>query len=369
MAASPASADATLPQLHGWGRTGLRGREHLGEDLVRLTRPDDVDGTPGAPISRGLGRSYGDASLPPADRPDAIGTRFADRILGFDPATGRLHAEAGLSLLAINRLFLPRRFAAPVLPGTQYVTLGGMIAADVHGKNHHVDGCFGQHVDALRLRLADGTIRWCQPDDDRDPDAAALFWATVGGMGLTGHILEAIVRLKPIPSPWIWSESARVPDLDAFLAGLRHAADDWPYTVGWIDLVRRGRGMGRGILIRGRWAEPHEAPAAPPRFGPARLTVPLTAPSWVLNRLSVTLFNLAYFHKHPRRARRSIVHPQSFFHPLDGVRHWNRLYGRAGFTQHQCVLPRAAGDDAVRALLERVTDAGAASFLSVIKDC
>lgn len=345
----------SLKSLSGWGRLAVPGREILSEDLERITR--DV------PLSRGLGRSYGDSSLPPSDRREVAGSRLADRILGFDPATGLLRAEAGLSLYELNRLFLPRGWTSPVLTGTQYVTLGGMVAADVHGKNHHVDGTFGAHVERLRLRLADGRI--VRASRDEEPD---LFRATLGGMGLTGHILEVEVRLQKIPSPWVWVESERVGDLDAFLAGLAAAARDWPLTMGWIDCLTRGRHMGRGILYRGRWAEPGEAPAAPPA-PKRRLRVPFDFPGWALNRLSMRLFNALVYWKHVPRRKAGISHPEPFFQPLDAILDWNRIYGRRGFTQHQSVIPEQSGAAGVRRFFDLLTRLGAASFLCVIKDC
>ncbi len=338
--------------LSGWGRLPSPGVELLSEDLGAVTR--------GVPLSRGLGRSYGDASLPPADDPRVAGTRLADRILAFDPETGRLRAEAGLALGELSRIFLPRGFSAPVLTGTQHVTLGGMVAADVHGKNHHRDGTFGAHVRRLKLRLAGGEVVWCSRREKQD-----LFLATVGGMGLTGHILEVEVRLERIPSPWISAESEQMPDLDRFLAGLKEAASEWPFTVGWIDTLKRGRHMGRGILIRGRWANPEEAPSSPPA-PKLRLPVPFEAPSWALNRFSVRAFNTVYYWKQLRRLKTGIMHPESFFHPLDFVLDWNKIYGRRGFTQYQCVIPEL---DRVRGFLELLTRQGVPSFLSVIKDC
>jgi decaprenylphospho-beta-D-ribofuranose 2-oxidase len=341
--------------LSGWGRVPAPGREVRSEDLEALTR--------GAVLCRGLGRSYGDSSLPPPGEPVVAGTPLADRILSFDPATGVLRAEAGFSLFELNRIFLPRLFCAPVAPGTQFITLGGMVAADVHGKNHHRDGCFGRHVLSLRMRVADGTIVECSPE--KEPD---LFRATLGGMGLTGHILEVSCRLTPIPSPWIWRESERIGDIDRFIDALKEAGPRWPYTMGWIDCLSRGRGMGRGILLRGRWAQPDEAPRHPPR-PLARPTVPFVLPRWVISRASVTAFNTVYYHAHPRRVRRGIQHPESFLYPLDVIRHWNRLYGPRGFTQYQCVLPESAGHGAARRFLELLTGRGGASMLCVIKDC
>jgi decaprenylphospho-beta-D-ribofuranose 2-oxidase len=341
-------------QIAGWGRHSVAGVEVRSEDLEAASR--DV------PLSRGLGRSYGDASLPAADRPRALNTTLADRILGFDEQTGVLHAEAGLSLEEMNRLFLPRRWFTPVTPGTKYVTLGGMVASDVHGKGQHRQGCFGHHVLALRMRVADGRVLVCGPDQERE-----LFLATVGGMGLTGHILEVTVRMQRVPSPWIVQRSERIPNLDAFLAGLERAAEEWPYTVGWIDCLAQGASMGRGNLISGRWATPEEAPADPPKPG-RRFQLSFDYPSWVLNRASIAAFNELKYRSQLRASSDSVVDPEGFFYPLDRIRHWNRLYGTRGFTQYQCVLPREAGPQAVHRLMSTLTQRGGASFLAVIKD-
>ncbi|HEU0108109.1 MAG TPA: FAD-binding oxidoreductase [Vicinamibacteria bacterium] len=341
--------------LSGWGRVPVPGREVRSEDLEALTRD--------AVLCRGLGRSYGDSSLPPPGRPVVAGTPLADRILAFEGATGRLRAEAGFSLFDLNRIFLARGFCAPVAPGTQFITLGGMVAADVHGKNHHRDGCFGRHVSRLRMRVADGTIVECSPEHECD-----LFRATLGGMGLTGHILEVECRLTPIPSPWIWRESERIADIDRFIEALKEAGPRWPYTMGWIDCLSRGRSLGRGILMRGRWAERAEAPPDPPR-PKSRPAIPFVFPGWVISRASVRAFNALYYHRHRPGVERGIVHPESFLYPLDVIRHWNRMYGPRGFTQYQCVLPDTAGHGAARRFLELLTSRGGASMLCVIKDC
>ncbi|HEV7499157.1 MAG TPA: FAD-binding oxidoreductase [Vicinamibacteria bacterium] len=341
--------------LSGWGRLPVAGREVRSEDLERLTRD--------AVLVRGLGRSYGDSSLPPPTHPVVAGSALADRLLAFDPATGVLRAEAGFTLFELNRIFWPRGFCAPVAPGTQFITLGGMVAADVHGKNHHRDGSFGNNVLSLKMRVADGRIVTCARDVETD-----LFHATLGGMGLTGHVLEVECRLLPIPSPWIAVESERITDIDRFIAALKDAGPGWPYSMGWIDCLKRGRGMGRGILAKGRWAEPGEAP---PRLPPPkrRPSVPFVLPSWVVNRASVQLFNALLYASHFPRVKRTIMHPESFFYPLDFIREWNRLYGPRGFTQYQCVLPEAAGVNAARRFLELLTRRGGASMLCVIKDC
>ena len=346
------SDEATIA---GWGRVSAPGRELRSDDLVRLTA--------GATLSRGLGRSYGDSSLPPPSVRAVAGTVLGDRVLAFDPATGRMRAEAGLSLDALTRMLLPRGWFVPVTPGTAYVTLGGMVAADVHGKNHHVDGCFGAHVEALRLRVADGRIVDCAPDREGD-----LFRATVGGMGLTGHILEVAFRMTRVPSPWILGESVRAAGIDALLAELEQSSAAWPFTVAWVDGVARGGGLGRGIVHRGRWADPSEAPAgapAPPR--PVR--VPCDLPAGTLNRATVGLFNAALYRQHGRSARRPVQSPYRFFHPLDRLADWYRLYGRRGLTQHQSVIPHERGPAAVRGLLEILARRRACVPLCVIKNC
>jgi decaprenylphospho-beta-D-ribofuranose 2-oxidase len=346
---------ASEPTLSGWGRVPVPGREVRSEDLEELTRE--------AVLSRGLGRSYGDSSLPPPSQRVVAATPLADRVLAFDPATGLLRAEAGLSLREINRLFLPRGFFGPVTPGTHFLTLGGMVAADVHGKNHHRDGTFGAHVTRLRMRVADGRILEFSREVNAD-----LFRATLGGMGLTGHILEVEARLARVPSPWMWTESERIEDIDHFVPALKEAGRTWPHTVGWIDCLSRGRLMGRGILYRGRWAEPHEAPrrASAPRRRPS---LPVVLPGWVMSRAVVRTFNALYYGAHLPHRRRGLQHPEAFFFPLDAIGHWNRLYGPRGFTQYQCVLPDAAGPGAARRFLEVLTGRGGASFLCVIKDC
>ena len=344
-----------MRQISGWGRhPRVLAEERLGEDLERLTA--------GVVLTRGLGRSYGDASLPAREGAAVACTRLADRILRFDPRSGLLRAESGLSLARLLELMLPRGFVSPVLPGTQYVTLGGMVAADVHGKNHHRAGSFGDHVRSLRMRVADGRI--LEVNERSEPE---LFHATIGGMGLTGHILEVELTLDRIPSPWIWREHERAADLDALLEGLARASAEWPFTVAWVDCLSRGRALGRGIVIKGRWAAPEEAPAATRARTPRRPGVPFEAPGWVLSRPSVRAFNALYYRWLGAPSARGIVDPHHFFFPLDAIADWNLLYGRRGFTQYQCVVP--AGDRAATwRLFEVLSRSGGASFLAVVKD-
>lgn len=346
---------STTPTLEGWGRLPAPGREILSTDLEALTK--------GATLSRGLGRSYGDSSLPASPDDKIACTRLADRILSFDETTGVLRAEAGLSLFELNRLFLPRRWFTPVTPGTKFVTLGGMVASDVHGKNHHVEGCFGAHVRALKMRLADDSLIECSPTEHAD-----LFYATIGGMGLLGHILEVEFVMHRITTPWIRMESERVRDIDGFLGALERGATMWPMTMGWIDCLSRGSALGRGVLMAGRWATEEEAGRRPFKASP-QITMPVELPNWALNPLTASLFNDLYYWKHFEHRRDVVVGTDPFFYPLDAILEWNKGYGRRGFTQYQCVLPRKAGPSAVREFLERLTKTGAASPLCVIKDC
>ena len=338
--------------LAGWGRIKKPGKEVLSEDLRSLTAD--------AVLSRGLGRSYGDSSLPPPGHLEVATTTLADRILAFDETTGVLRAEAGLSLRELRRLFLPRLWFTPVTPGTQDVTLGGMVAADVHGKNHHVEGTFGAHVRSLLVRVADGRLIDCSPSVESE-----LFWATVGGMGLTGHILEVEFTMKRIPSAWIVEDRERFADPDALIAALKQSASAWPFTVGWMDCLPGG--FGRSLLARGRWAETHEAPPHPPPEL-RKITVPLEFPSWVLNRWSMGAFNALTYRLQGRAPKRA-SHPEEFFYPLDKLLGWNRIYGPRGFIQYQCVLPTVSGLSSVHRFLEVLVAQSAAPFLCVVKDC
>jgi len=343
-----------MTELSGWGRYPVvDGTERVSENFEAATA--------GAALSRGLGRSYGDASLPASAGDVVANSRRADRILGFDPDTGVLRAEAGLSLRELNRVFLRRGFASPVSPGTQYVTLGGMVAADVHGGNHHVAGTFGEHVRSLRMRVADGRV--LEVSEQTEPE---LFRATLGGMGLTGHVLEVELQMQRIPSAWLYTETRRVADIDDLVETLLESSRRWPMTKTWFDSTKRGPGMGRGFAIVGRWAEPGEAPPEPPLLR-ERLSVP-PLPIGLVNALTVNVFNKLWFHSQSR-PRAAIEHPQAFFWPLDGLLHWNRLYGPRGFAQYQCVLPIERDTRVVRRFFAAMTRRGCPSPVSVIKDC
>jgi FAD/FMN-containing dehydrogenase len=340
--------------LSGWGRWPVvPGPELLSEDLASVTR--------GANLTRGLGRSYGDASLPASATARVAGSRLADRILHFDPGTGVLAAEAGLTLRAVNRTFLPRGWFVPVTPGTSFVTLGGAVASDVHGKNHHSAGTFGRHVHRLRVRLGTGEVVEATADAPAD-----LFDATIGGMGLTGHVLDVDVALRRVPSSWILGETAYVPDLEALIETLLESGKQWPYTLAWMDALGGG-GRGRGVVYRGRWAEPEETGGRPLAW-PREITFPIAAPYWALSRVGMRWFNELVLLRYGRRVRRSLMHPQAFFYPLDSLLDWNKAYGARGFTQYQCVLPHRAGIAAYRRLFATIAARGGTPFVVVVKD-
>ncbi len=343
-----------MGEIHGWGRyPRLEAHETRDDDLLRASR-EPV-------LFRGLGRSYGDASLPARAGAQVVSTARADRILGFDPTTGVLRAEAGLSLAELGRVILPRGFAPPVVPGTEFVTLGGMVACDVHGKNHHSAGTFGNHVRELRMRVADGRVL-----DVSDSSEAELFAATLGGMGLTGQLLEVELQLKRVPSPWLRAETRAYPDIETLVAALRDASGRVPYTMAWSDTTSRGRSLGRGVLITGDWAEPAGEALRPYRFR-APLEFPIDLPSGLIAPLSTRVFNAGYFALRSRAGVR-VVSPRAFFHPLDGIGHWNRAYGRRGFVQYQCVVPIEADPGIVRRLFEILLRMRGASIITVVKD-
>jgi len=314
-------------------------------------------------IPRGLGRSYGDAAL----NRDAgvLLLEKMDRFLAWDPATAVLDCEAGASLAAVVRHFLPRGFFPPVTPGTRFVTIGGAIAADVHGKNHHRDGTFGRHLLDLHLMTAAGDILRCSPTQNAD-----AFHATVGGMGLTGVILRARVKLAPVESAWVEVNYTRAPNLDAALDQFAAGDASHRYSVAWIDALATGASLGRSVVMQGDFLPRNRLPdklrERPLHVRPKRRKrVPAFWPGWALNRISVRAFNTLFYARHADATR--IVDAGSFFYPLDAIDHWNRLYGRRGFVQYQALFPRETSRAGHVKLLERLSASRRASFLAVLK--
>ena len=350
--------------LGGWGRYPVV-RCHVFRPERRAAVAETL-GAKAAPtfIARGLGRSYGDAALN-ADGGVIVHDRL-DRMLEFDPVTGELACEAGVSFADIIRHWLLRGWFPPVTPGTKFVTVGGAIAADVHGKNHHRDGTLTAFVRELTLLTADGELLRCSREAHAD-----VFWATVGGMGLTGMILDARLRLRPVESAWLRVDYRKSRDLDETLGVFAESDAGSPYSVAWIDCLARGRAMGRAVIMHGdhaRAADVRATGRAPYASAATRapLAVPCDVPSALLNPLTVRLFNAVYYSVH-RDAPAQLVDMERFFYPLDRLGHWNRLYGRGGFVQYQAVLPTAESRRGLVALLERLSGSGRPSFLAVLK--
>lgn len=350
-------------ELSGWGRYPRHATELL-EPAAPGAVPNLMQAHQGI-IARGNGRAYGDAAV--GERV-TLGCTRLDRMRSFDPGTGRLTVEAGTLLSDVLDTFVPRGFFPPVVPGTKFVTIGGMIAADVHGKNHHRSGGFGSHVEALSIALPDGTVSVCSPTEKPQ-----LFYATIGGMGLTGTILEATFRLCSISTGWIRQETVVAPDLASVLTKLRDG-EKATYSVAWVDTLARGASLGRSLVFNGEHASPEDldrlgrgAPPFPPprRKGPG---LPIDLPDWALNPAAVGAFNALYFRRGAAGAGKPVlVHWQPYFFPLDGIGYWNRFYGRRGFVQHQCVIPDATAATALGSILERISARRHGSFLAVLK--
>jgi decaprenylphospho-beta-D-ribofuranose 2-oxidase len=337
--------EAALATLQGWGRVRTSPSVTLQPTDTADLRTAFDDRRPRAHglIVHAAGRSYGDCALN-AQGSAVLACGLAG-ILSFDPATGLVEVEPGVTFTQLMAAFLPRGFLVPVSPGTGFATIGGAVANDVHGKNHEQAGSFGSHITALDLLTADGTLRTIGPD--REP---ALFHATCGGLGLTGIITRIAFRLKPVPGQGVMVQSRRVADLDAFLAAMAETASA-SYSVGWIDGTARGRALGRGIL---EIAEPSAATV--PRPPSRKLRVPFDFPDFALNATSIRVFNELYFRKAPAVPRSRAVAFGKFL-----------IYGRRGFHQFQNVLPFERGDAALRDLLEAITASRRASFLAVLK--
>ncbi len=341
--------------LSGWGRARTA--------RVRAWRPERWSAVRDALAANGSagmiayagGRSYGDAAL--NDGGDAILTERLNRVLSADWKSGEIVCEPGVSFAELMRIGLAHGFVPPVTPGTGFATVGGGVANDVHGKNHDRHGSFGDHVRWLELMTPDGTVRRVSPDDD-----AELFAATVGGIGLTGIMLAVCFRMRKVSSNAVNVTERRARDLAEFLSMQEAARESATYSVGWIDATARGRRLGRGIF---ETAEEADEGVEPPAAGGRRM--PVEMPGFALNRLTVGLFNSLYYRRVPKRGRQGRAPLTRFLYPLDAIEDWNRMYGRRGFHQFQCVLPDAAAPAGLRLLMESISSAGTGSFLAVLK--
>ncbi|VWX48648.1 FAD-binding oxidoreductase [Novosphingobium sp. 9U] len=349
-------------KLSGWGR-------HPAADC-KVVRPRDpqaledvLGGASGDLIARGNGRAYGDSALNPAC---TIDMRGFDRILAFDAATGQVVAEAGVLLADLIDVFLPRGWFPAVTPGTKFVSIGGAIASDVHGKNHHAHGSFGKFVDWIDVLGANGVERRVSPTDNSE-----LFEWTVGGMGLTGVIVRAAIRLTRVETGWIRQTMLPASDL-ATAMDLFERGQDATYSVGWIDCLATDEATGRSLVMLGEHASLEELGDRQRRDRWVRQprgkkAVPLDLPSFALNSLSVRAFNTLYYANGRRQAGSALIDYDSYFYPLDAILEWNRIYGRKGFAQFQCVIPLAASVHGLRALLGAIARSGQGSFLAVLK--
>lgn len=339
--------------VRSWGR--LSEEPHR---CIPLRDPDRVDAIlqhgpfPGLPY--GMGRSYGDVCLNPMGT--LWETQSLDHFIAFDESNGRMRCEAGVLLRDIQNLMMPKGWMLPVTPGTQWITVGGAIANDVHGKNHHIQGSFGDHVLSLTLARTQGGTFNCGPEERSD-----WFSATVGGLGLTGVITQAELQLKRIQGPWLDAETIPYQSLDEFFHLSSESESGWEHTVSWIDCLAGSRG--KGLFMR---ANPASVSLGRKKEG-RKVAMPITPPISLVNRLTLKPFNTVYYTRGKRKAGRSLVHYEPFFHPLDNLIDWNRMYGPKGFYQYQSVVPFENGLEATQEMLKAIQKAGIGSFLAVLK--
>ncbi|MBI5659832.1 MAG: FAD-binding oxidoreductase [Nitrosomonadales bacterium] len=349
---------ATLTALlSGWGRYPVQSCE-----MERPERYADLRPVADGLIVRGQGRSYGDAAL--NDNGRVLLTERVNRLLDLNAEQGILRAEAGVTLAEILAVIVPKGWFLPVTPGTKLVSLGGCVAADVHGKNHHRDGSFGDHVLGMEMILADGSHVSCSPSEKPE-----LFWATVGGMGLTGIIGEVTLKLTPVQSGYVMVRNHVADNLEQLFQLLENPATDDRYTVAWLDSLATGPHLGRGIAMCGHHAAKEELPAGreySPRSERSR-SIPFDFPSFMLNPLSIGAFNALYYAREGGKQGPFLSGYAPYFYPLDAIGNWNRLYGKRGFVQYQCVIPGATAFDGIRTLLQKLSGSRRPSFLAVLK--
>jgi len=307
----------------------------------------------------GLGRSYGDNCL--NNNNTLLDTSAISRFIEFDKKSGVIKCEAGVSFAEILKVIVPSGWFFPVTPGTKFVTVGGAIANDVHGKNHHTAGTFGKHVICFELLKSDGKKHICSATENTE-----LYQATIGGMGLTGLILWAQFKLKPIKNDYIDAETIKFKNLDEFFKLSETSAKDYEYIVSWIDCSNGGKSFGRGLFFRGKHSivDKSELPKPKP---PKRIPFPFTAPAFLLNKFTIKIVNAVIYRSQIKKHSRVTKHYDPFFYPLDSILNWNRMYGKRGFFQYQCVVPLADGGRVIKKIIERITESGMGSFLVVIK--
>lgn len=338
-------------KLSGWGRFPTVDSERLpyrkAKNMATHLRENSQL------IPRGNGRSYGDPALAQCH----LAMKPMNRLLDFDPESGVLTCETGVLLSDIIETFLPRGWFPMVTPGTKYITVGGAIASDIHGKNHHIDGCFSECLRQFKLLMPDGQVHLCSRDRN-----AELFHATCGGMGLTGVMLEATIQLKRVTSQWIQQTTIKTGSLEETFQAFETRADV-PYSVAWIDTLAEGLEMGRSVLTVGDFAADGDLDYR----RPSSLNVPFNFPGFLLNKTSMRLFNKLYYRKAPDGVSDQKVGINSFFYPLDILGNWNRIYGNDGFVQYQFILPKKHSFEGLTKILSRISGSDYGSFLAVLK--
>ena len=347
-------------KVTNWGNFPVVEKEIKSEDSV--DRIKDFVRNNNEVIARGNGRCYGDASL----SEHIFSTKRLNKFISFDRLNGIIECESGVLLSQILEIIVPQGYFLYVTPGTKFISVGGAIASDVHGKNHHAEGCFSEFVEAFSLLNENSEVITCSRTENTDK-----FWATIGGMGLTGIILSARFKLKNIETAYIRQESIKAQNLDEIFK-LFEESESWTYNVAWIDCLQTGKNIGRSILMRGEHAFKHELPKKLQQ-NPLRLKqkfipkVPFYFPDFMLNKWSVRLFNYLYFNKQKRKEIKNFVDYETFFYPLDVVNDWNKIYGKNGFIQYQMVIPKAQGKEGMRKILDTIAKSGNGSFLAVLK--
>ena len=335
--------------ISGWGRYPT-----VEAELIIPAQPEDISLAGLNGIARGMGRSYGDSAL--ADR--IISTQLFDNLISFNEKSGELCCAGGCSLDEILRLFVPKGWFLRTTPGTKFVSVGGAIASDVHGKNHHKSGSFCEHLSNIELLLGSGEIVSCSPKQNSD-----LFRATCGGMGLTGIIISATITLIPIKSTTIRQQTLKAANLKEVFE-LFEANRSATYSVAWIDCLASGRTLGRSLLYLGE----HEVSGTLDMQSARGRSIPFDMPTSLLNRFTIQAFNSLYYHKVCDRVSRQQVHYEPYFYPLDSLHHWNRLYGSRGFLQYQFVIPKKAGLEGMTKILQKISASKRGSFLAVLKE-
>ena len=349
-----------IQKVTNWGNFPVVEKEIKAEDTTEKIK--DFIKSNNEIIARGNGRCYGDASL----SEHIFSTKRLNKLISFDRLNGVFECESGVLLSEILEVAVPQGYFLYVTPGTKFITVGGAIASDVHGKNHHAEGCFSEYVLEFSLMNENGDLLKCSRTENVEK-----FWATIGGMGLTGIILSAKFKLKNIETAYIRQESLKAENLDEIFK-LFDESESWTYNVAWIDCLQKGKNIGRSIMMRGEHAFQHQLPEKL-KQNPLRLkskpipTIPFYFPDFVLNNITVKIFNFLYFNKQSKKEVKNFVDYETFFYPLDVVNDWNKIYGKSGFIQYQMVIPKAGGKEGMRKILETIAMSGNGSFLAVLK--